>query len=92
MIVNSDVDIYSKTQNHRKNTRKVAKSEPFCHSGNGIPSQRSGKQLCTAGASKPRLTDHIRPTKPFHPAREAILSAMKKYHIYGKFVGLVSRM
>jgi len=35
-------------------------------------------QSSKTGASKLRPTDQMRPVKPFHPAREAILSMMKK--------------
>jgi len=35
--------------------------------------------------TKPRVSK-LRPAKPFHPAREAVLSMMKTTYIYEKFV------
>jgi len=43
------------------------------------------------GVSKLRPAGQMRPAKPFYPAREAILSMMKKYYTvtYEKFVDVV---
>jgi len=41
------------------------------------------KQYCIAGVSK------LRPTKPFHLSREAILAIMKKWYINGELIDLV---
>jgi len=41
-----------------------------------------------ARVSKLRPAGQIRPAKPFHPAREDILSIMKNQYIYEKFTDL----